>query len=51
MYRYYVRSRETAPTGREILTMALMQQRRPGTVWPDNDRTVAAAAVRFEVIE
>jgi hypothetical protein len=50
MYRYYTSGRETAPTGREILTMALMRQRRPGTAWPDNDRTAQAAAPRFEIV-
>jgi hypothetical protein len=51
MYRYYSQGRSTEPTGREILTMAMMRQRRPGTVWPDNDRNAQAAAVRIEVIE
>jgi Matrixin len=47
----YRPSRATAPTGRETLTMALMLQRRPGTVWPDDDRTAQAAARRFEEVE
>jgi len=51
MYRYYSESRWTEPTGRETLTMALMLQRRAGTVWPDNDRNTQAASVRFEIVE
>ena len=38
-------------SGREILTMALIRQRRPGTVCPGNDRNTQAAAARFEIIE
>lgn len=49
MYRYDRGLTELS--GREILTMALMRQRRPGTVFPDNDRNTQAASVRFEVIE
>jgi hypothetical protein len=49
MYRY--ERGLTEPSGPEVLTMALMLQRRPGTVWPDNDRNASAATTRFEVIE
>jgi hypothetical protein len=44
MYPYAQSSRSQVPTSRETLTMSLMRTRRPGTVWPDNDRDSTAAA-------
>jgi hypothetical protein len=51
MYPYSDARRPDEPSGREILAMALMLQRRAGTVWPDNDRDAHAAAARFEMVE
>lgn len=52
MFPFYSSLRPTSPTGREALTMAMLLQRRPGTVWPDNDRNAAAAGhAHFEAIE
>ena len=51
MYPYSVSLASTTPTMREARTFALMRARRPGTEWPDNDRTATAAArVRVETI-
>jgi hypothetical protein len=44
MYPYDVSAAAITPTEREALTFALMRSRRPGTDWPDNDRTTTAAA-------
>ena len=50
MYPFAQSLRSPAPTARETLTMSLMRARRPGTVWPDNDRDATAAASQRVVI-
>jgi hypothetical protein len=45
------RSKSVSPTSREVLALSLMRARRPGTVWPDNDRVATApASVRVETV-
>jgi len=46
MAAYATRSGSEVPTPNECLAMRLMEQRRPGTAWPDNDRDAKAAALR-----
>ena len=51
MYPYSVSSSSATPTEREVLTMHMMRARRPGTLWPDNDREASKAArVRVETV-
>lgn len=50
MYPFAQSLRSPAPTARETLSMSLMRARRPGTVWPDNDRDSSAAAGQRVVI-
>ncbi len=49
MYRSYSASRVPTFTDRERLVLALMWQRRPGTVWPDNDSGTTASGSRIVV--
>jgi hypothetical protein len=51
MASYYHSWRETTPPRRERLEMALLLERRPGSVWPDDDRTAKFAARRSEIVE
>jgi hypothetical protein len=46
MYAYYTGSKVVTFGSREVLTMALMAQRRGGNTWPDNDRATSATAAR-----
>jgi hypothetical protein len=44
-------SASTTPTSREVLALSLMRARRPGTLWPDNDRgATAPASARVETV-
>ena len=49
MYPYYYRNDEHGFTAREVLTMSLVQQRRGGNAWPDNDRTATSSARRVRL--
>lgn len=48
MYPWYTRDAEHGFSGREALLMGLLQRRRGGNAWPDDDRaaTASAAGVR-----
>jgi hypothetical protein len=51
MYAQSRSSASTSPTSREVLALSLMRARRPGTLWPDNDRgATAPASARVETV-
>jgi hypothetical protein len=49
MYPYYDRWSQHGFTGREVLTMSLVELRRGGNTWPDNDREAATSGTRVRV--
>jgi hypothetical protein len=50
MYPYYDALNEHGFTEREMLTMGLIELRRGGNTWPDNDRTAATLGTRLRVV-
>jgi hypothetical protein len=49
MYPYYDSGSEHCFTEREVLTMSLVDLRRGGNTWPDNDRAAATSGTRVRV--
>lgn len=49
MYPYYDSWSQHGFTGRESLTMSLIELRRGGNTWPDNDRDAATSGTRVRV--